>query len=214
VNGLIGYWKFDEGSGTTASDTSGQAHPGRFVHGPNYTLTTPALRFSNPFAVNFSGGENRSHVEISGINISQRSFSVAGWAIRATTAGKQWLVVQGLDQPDQALVVGFRDNDRFTCAFYSDDLDTTGQYLDVGQWHHWACTFDAATRARKLYRDGVLVASDTSKAVPQTGTGTFYLGASPWNAGEGYFDGAIDDWRIYNRPLTAAEVQSLAAGNP
>ena len=36
-----------------------------------------------------------------------------------------------MENHDRALVLGFRDNDRFTCAFYDDDLDSPMQYLDT-----------------------------------------------------------------------------------
>jgi len=68
----------------------------------------------------------------------------------------------------------------------------------------------------------VQVASGTSKATIQRKPvpnypGRYYesnfnVGRSPW--GEGYFSGEIDDVRAYNRALSAAEVQWLAAGNP
>jgi hypothetical protein len=145
------------------------------------------------------------------LNLANASFTVAAWAKRSTTSGKQWIVSQGTQNTDKALVLGFRDNDHFTCAFYNDDLDTASAYTDTNVWHHWTCMFDAATRTRKLYRDGMLVASDTSKGMFQASS-AFNIGRATWN--EAYFSGAIDDVRVYNRALTSWEVLSLAKGSP
>ena len=207
-----GYWTFDEGSGSVVNDSSGNGHTGTLKNGAAFTTAAlPALRFANPVALSLTGSA-RQYVDLgSSLNVAQSSFSVAVWAKRSSSAGKQWIVGQGSQTTDKALLLGFRDNDRFTCAFYNDDLDTPSAYPDTEVWHHWACTFDATTRARKLYRDGVLVASNTSKGMFQA-SGAFNLGRATWN--EGYFSGALDDMRVYNRALSGTEIQSLAAGNP
>lgn len=40
-DGLVGYWKFDEGSGVTAKDSSGNGNDGTLVNGPTWTAETP-----------------------------------------------------------------------------------------------------------------------------------------------------------------------------
>lgn len=208
--GLILRWKFDEGTGTAAYDSTGNGRTGTLKNGASFTnAALPALKFFNPFALNLKGTSHQ-YVDAERLDLTHASFTVAVWAKRSTTAGKQWIVSQGWRAMDRALMLGFRDNDRFTCAFYDDDLDSPQQYLDTNQWHHWACTWDAATRSRKLYRDGELVAFDTSKGMLQAHD-RLNIGRAVWN--EGYFSGALDDLRVYNRPLSAAEVQVLAAGN-
>jgi predicted outer membrane repeat protein len=210
--GLTAYWNFDEGSGSIANDASGNGRTGTLVNGASFTNAgLPSLQFIDASALNLIGTSHQYVDAGTSLNLANSSFTVAGWAKRSNTSGKQWIVSQGTKNTDKALVLGFRDNDHFTCAFYDDDLDTPNQYLDTNEWHHWACMFDAATRTRKLYRDGLLVASDTSKGMFQA-SGAFNLGRATWN--EAYFSGAIDDVRVYNRPLSASEVQWLAAGNP
>jgi predicted outer membrane repeat protein len=210
--GLIAYWAFDEGSGSSATDSSGNGRTGTLMNGASFSNAgLPTLKFADPFALNLVG-KSHQYVDVgTNINLANSSFTVAGWAKRSTTSGKQWIVSQGTNSTDRALVLGFRDSDRFTCAFYNDDLDTQTAYTDTNVWHHWACTFDAATRSRQIYRDGVLVASDTARGMFQA-SGVFNLGRAPWN--EAYFSGALDDMRVYNRVLSASELQWLSAGNP
>jgi predicted outer membrane repeat protein len=210
--GLLAHWKFDEGSGSTTYDSAGNGWPSRLENGASFATTgLPAFQYANPAALALRGSSHQYTNAQSGLNLANSSFTVAAWAKRSITSGKQWILSQGTKTTDQALVLGFRDTDRFTCAFYSDDLDTPNQYTDTNQWHHWACTFDAATRTRTIYRDGAVVATDTAKGMFQA-SGSINIGRATWN--EGYFSGAIDDVRFYNRPLSAAELQWLATGNP
>src|SRR5215207_4469901 len=130
------------------------------------------------------------------------------WAKRSTTAGKQWVIGYGTNSTDKALVLGFRDNDRVTCAFFNDDLDTTIAFADTN-WHHLACTYDATTRQRVVYVDGQGWAADGSTSIQANGA--FNIGRVPW--GEGYFSGNIDDVRVYNRALSEQAIKWLAAGN-
>src|SRR5437773_2141072 len=76
--------------------------------------------------------------------------------------------------------------------------------LAVNTWTHLAATFDGATM--RLYVNGVQVASQAQTAPLAITTGTLQIGADSY-AGEN-FAGRIDEVRIYNRALTAAEIQT------
>jgi hypothetical protein len=211
---LIAYWKFDEGSGGVTYDATGNGNNGVLINGATFTNSTlPALQFGNPFALSLPRNLSHQYVYVGNrINLATSSFTVAGFSRLSENGGyqKTWILGQGTQNTDKGLVLGYRENTHFTCAFYSDDLDTAYGWNDWGQWHHWACTFDATSFERKLYRDGVLVASDHPKGMFQA-SGDFTLGRAPW--GQGYFEGQLDDWRVYNRALSASEILSLAQGN-
>ena len=132
------------------------------------------------------------------LNLANSSFTVVAWAKRSTTAGKQWIIGYGANRTDKALVLGFRDNDHVTCAFFNDDLDTDLAFADTNVWHHIACTYDLATRKRTVYVDKMRWEYNGSS--PIQASGTFNIGRVPW--GEGYFSGNIDDVRVYNRALS------------
>jgi hypothetical protein len=72
-------------------------------------------------------------------------------------------------------------------------------------WHLVTGTYDGATA--RLYVDGTLVASETFTAPPNTSFPLYigrYYGAGGYN-----WSGGIDEVRLYNRALTAAEVAAL-----
>jgi hypothetical protein len=108
---------------------------------------------------------------------------------------------------DKGLQVGFRTSNDFSCDFYFDNLDVTIA-VDTS-WHYWACTYNSSNRQRILYRDGIQVGSNTA-AGNFSGAGGAAIGeGDPTGSPTWFFNGTIDDVRIYNRPLSATEIQDL-----
>jgi subtilisin-like proprotein convertase family protein len=147
----------------------------------------------------------RVRVINSNVPLANSSFTVAFWAKREAD-GADYVLSQGETSDNQGLHIGFRDNDQFTCAFYSDDLNTSGTYAD-SDWHHWACTYDADTRTRIIYRDGTEVAQDTASANYQ-GSGPLQIGRGLWD-GARAFEGRLDELVVWRDALTASEIETL-----
>jgi hypothetical protein len=83
----------------------------------------------------------------------------------------------------------------------------TGPTMPTATWTHLAVTFNGETAT--LYVNGLPVAAGSSPRLSPMFSQTFcYLGRSMWN-GDAYFNGRIDDFRIYNHGLTGNEVYSL-----
>ncbi|MEN6426418.1 MAG: LamG domain-containing protein, partial [Phycisphaerales bacterium] len=78
-------------------------------------------------------------------------------------------------------------------------------------WHHTAVTIDSVSMTIRLYLDGELIASGVTTVLPKDlGTTTQnWLGRSQYTA-DAYFLGSLDDFRIYNRVLSDAELRYLA----
>jgi hypothetical protein len=87
------------------------------------------------------------------------------------------------------------------------DTNEAGEVLD-GKWHHIATTFDGS--AIKIYVDGVMVGSRDCAGKLNTNTGPLYIGARGgtvrWTVGN------YDEMAIFNRALTAAEIQAAMNG--
>jgi len=84
------------------------------------------------------------------------------------------------------------------------------QTLTAG-WHHVAVVIDGVAKTVQLVLDGEVVASGATAVVPKDlgVTTQNWLGQSQWS-GDGYYQGLIDEFRIYNRVLTVGEVRYLA----
>jgi concanavalin A-like lectin/glucanase superfamily protein len=227
---LLAYWKFDEGTGNTVADDSGNGHTLTLYTGASTSSSAP-VGFPNPAALALdlygTGTDYEADNGTNWVDLAGKSFSVAMWIKRArtgTSAGP------GFDAPvgevvlsqgwsffgnGHMLYLGFRPSDAFTCAFWGNNLDATVMTTDFN-WHHYACTFDASTRTRQVYKDGVLVGSDTATGL-YDGSGNVYIGrfaVTADNAGRSpaFFEGGVDDVRIYGRPLSGAQVAAIAQG--
>lgn len=83
----------------------------------------------------------------------------------------------------------------------------TGSMIVLNQWQHFAVTLDSAGNA-KIYRNGVLVGSGTTLVPSNLTRSSNFIGRSNWTSDD-YFDGALEDIRVYNRVLSATEIQGL-----
>jgi len=88
--------------------------------------------------------------------------------------------------------------------------------LDASErlWHHYAVNYDSQNGTR-IYKDAKIYATQRSSvggsvtsALPSSVQAPFMLGAAESNSE--YFDGSLDEVRVYNRPLSAEEIQALA----
>jgi prepilin-type N-terminal cleavage/methylation domain-containing protein len=108
---------------------------------------------------------------------------------------------------------------RFTCVFGVNNsvvVGTAGGYND-NKWHQFACVLNRSTsdNTAKIYVDGALNVSASSASLngvdltnlpPPSGYPP-YIGSSLGTSG--FFQGAMDNFRIYKRALSAPEIQSM-----
>ncbi len=87
-------------------------------------------------------------------------------------------------------------------------LAPTSESEYKGQWNHWTMTKDTVSAEMKIYLNGALFHSGVDKDNTLTAVEEFKLGCS--GDGANFYDGAIDDLRVYNKVLSVAEVQDLA----
>jgi RHS repeat-associated protein len=192
------FWRLDEGSGTSAWDWSGNDLTATYAGG--YTLQQTGALADLDSAVLLDGTSGQATA--SGINLANNSFSLEGWAKRASIGTNDWIIGQGPNTLNQGLSFGFNAGNKFACGFFSNDLQTSSTYTDTS-WHHWVCTYYASTNTRTLYRDGVQVANDVASA-DYAGSGTLMIG-NKTGAGE-FFAGSLDDVAVYPSVLTPTQI--------
>lgn len=170
----------------------------------DFVITATAIPAA---AINFDGVNDQIAVS-SGIILNSQSFSIEFWAKRAVNGTNAIAVGQGTTvSTNQSLQLGFRNSDQFTFAFYLNDINYLGPQTTDGNFHHWACVYDATAigKNRFLYCDGLLVQSDFSNSA-FLGTGTLVIG----NAGYGSnpYNGTLDELRIWSVARTQCEIQT------
>jgi PKD repeat protein len=214
-SGLVAHWTFDGGSGSTASDASG--------HGYHGTLKNMDL--SKAWVAGYLGGA----LEFDGINDyvdigspegleNLPSFTYAAWIFPKSwghdNAGviltkhayiKHWRLV------DSGSIHCYLDTKRGSPA-RSTAIDGT---ISLNTWQHVALTYDDnGDRQVHLYKNGkeVEYASQFAATGPLTSDARGNFLISGYDHATRWFDGRIDDVRLYNRALRVFELQRLVQG--
>jgi regulation of enolase protein 1 (concanavalin A-like superfamily) len=201
----------DEGTGTIVNDLSGHGVNGTIAGGPAWTapgkIGTGALRFTG------AGDVRGPHVAI-----DSRSFTIAMWVNPTLPASGSQIVFSTLSSNATSTSLHLRlggpastdspvSGIRF--GFYSDDLDSPANVLQSNTWYHLTFWYDWASKNRRIYINGVQVAQNTSTIGFLATTGVICLGS--WTGGSN-FTGIVDDFQLYQKALSDAEIKSIMAG--
>jgi hypothetical protein len=133
--------------------------------------------------------------------------TLSAW-VRPSGAGSDWQTVVLKESPGFMVYALYADTDTNRPSGHvvvGGDLDVRGTtQLAAGAWAHLAATFDGATL--RLYVNGGLVATRAVTGSMTASTAPLRIGGNAtW--GE-WFGGLVDDLRVYNRALSATEIQS------
>ena len=199
--GLVAAYSFNEGTGTTVADASGTGNTGT-ISGATWTASG---KFGG--ALSFDGVDDWVTVNDAPVLDLTTGMTIEAWV--TSTALNGWETVIFKEMPgDHAYVLyaagdstvpiaGIRRNGTIHAV-------SATSAMPVGTWVHLAVTYDGANLG--LYVNGTLVRTTAVTGPIDVTQGPLRLGGnSVWAE---WFNGLIDEVRIYNRALTAAEIQS------
>lgn len=197
--GLIHHWAFDEGAGALAADAVGGA-PG------SVTAAWTAGKLGQALAFNGSAG---GYVSLGTFSDVRGTRSVAMWLRPGSLTGTRHLFVAGASADADHLQVSLVGGRPLASARarYGSGQKRSSRLLSSDTWHHLVIVKSAGVIER-VYVDGADV---TTAASDYSGTGG--SAAIGGYARAGSFVGLIDDVRVYDRALSAAEVQALHGGD-
>jgi hypothetical protein len=198
---LVGAWNFNETTGTVANDASGRGHTGA-IDG----ATRTAAGHSGG-ALSFDGINDWVTIADTNALDLTTGMTMEAW-IRPTAVGTAWRCVLIKEQPNDLVYTLYAGNGAGRAAthiFTTADLGVSGTAATaLNAWTHLASTYDGTTL--RLYVNGTQVATRAVTGAMRTSTGVLRIGGnSIWSE---WFAGLIDDVRVYNRALTATEVQA------
>ncbi|MFD9320789.1 family 43 glycosylhydrolase [Streptomyces sp. NPDC060053] len=212
---LLLHYGFDEASGNIAVDSSGHGNHGTYVRTPAFGTGVDGGSFT------MSGDSATSpYVKIpNGVLKGADSVTVSTYAKWKGGSAFQWLFGLGPDSDTYLFATpsngGSSLYSAITKASWSAESKlTAGSQLTPGEWRHVTVTLDGSTGTMVLYVDGVEAARTTTTVKPSelydaNKDYTGYIGRSLY-AGDPYFAGEVDDFRVYDRALSAAEVMELS----
>ena len=216
---LAGYWSFDENTGITANDTSGNGHTGTLMS--NATLpswTSGRSGDADDYAIDFLGGTANTgpHVNLGnpvGLQLTgSRSYSL--WlrptalpTSRYAPLGKSYSGIGTLNVNSPGTFTQYYGGTATTPNTGSHATQTSIAAASAGTWIHVVHTRDSGGSTQRFYLDGV--------AQPAAAWSTYNptdLSTGSWLIGNGYtgaFNGVIDDPALWDGALTPAEVASV-----
>jgi len=211
THGLVGYWKFDETSGTTAYDSSG--------FGNNGTMYSDTTATDLVIASSTCPGGGRC-LSLDGVDdfvdcgndasLYPTNITISAWVKANTIPGNMGIISNKHDSNNGINLEMGSSNKIGTLV--SDGSSWTyiktswGPGSDV--WYYVVATHSGTTN--KIYVNGVLENTGTKElsyygVVQNTIVGRFYVPTT----NNYIFDGNIDDVRIYSRALSASEISAI-----
>ncbi|MEK7089292.1 MAG: LamG domain-containing protein, partial [Patescibacteria group bacterium] len=217
---LVGYWTFNEGTGSVANDASG--------HGKNGTLSCDGSGCTNPSWVGGKVGSNslyfnpatssqRSYVTAASINnsaVSGSVISISLWANPdATQINGGWFIRNGTGADENygfnfgtpsggnygVAITGYYDG-----AFRSGT--TAGYFIPASVWSHIVLVF-VQGQTMQVYLNGTFQQTVNYPYINGVSVSSFNIGGHGGTSQA--FNGFIDDVRIYSRALTTSEILAL-----
>ncbi len=200
-SGLVLALGFNEGSGTAASDASGLGNNGTLANGASWSSaghTGAALSFTTNGWVTIPAGPSLDMTSAMTLEAWVRPTSGTGWrTVLLKEAGSR--LSYGLYSANNASRPGV-----WTTTNGADYFLLGTAAVPTNTWTHLATTYDGA--ALRFFVNGVQVSTKTAVPAITPGSGPLRIGGNAiW--GE-YFRGQIDDVRLYNRALSATEIQT------
>lgn len=208
---LVGYWKFDEGSGDTAADSSGNGNTGTLINGPVW------VDGKQEKALSFDGVDD--HVQVpqsSSLDVTDQ-ITVETWVYPRAYVDNTGMVSHIISRCDYSgghiyVLSTYPDSNKISFSInpHPDEHPSVAD-LPLNAWTHLAMTYDGFYV--RLYINGEFDSSYAQSGPIYTTSNWLAFGCKPTGPWGGagtyaYFNGVVDDVRIYNRALSQQEIQA------
>ena len=204
TNGLVAWWKFNGDSNTSIGSPNGVAS----------NTTSFSDQYNQADKAFYFNGSSSTVSASSSYGLGQTNATISLWVYNPTATNSGAFVKVGSTGYGIGIGAANFDNNtpgtKVVMLFEGIRWIATTRDLGTG-WHHVAMVIDGAGTPF-AYVDGTVVS-----ATGYPGTGSGVIGASTVRIGGDatngrWFNGAIDDVRLYNRALSAGEISSLQSG--
>lgn len=207
ASGLVGYYRVNDGSGTTAvnSCTNTSSIDGTLTNGPTW-VSSPVQYAAN--ALSFDGTNDYVGIPDDNTLDITTAITLEAWVYATKNSGIQNVMSKSSNSTNNGYIFPRTDDGWAHAVFYlhvSGGWQTlSAVYPSLNAWHHLAATYDGTTM--KLYIDGTLAASKAQ-------TGTITTNANPLALGNQtgfseFFGGSGDEFRVWNVARTQTQIQN------
>jgi len=224
-SGPVGYWKLDEAGDATRNDSSGNGNNLTESAGDTIDQTTGKYNSAADFEKDDTEYLEIADASQTGLDLGN-TFTLSAWlkpesASAENDAGIMTKLVNGGDYSYGWGTYGSAGQNNFILAIDDDGWTGGGvgiisgdNIYTVGIWQHFAITYNGSII--RLYKNGVEQISGSfpylTTITPHNGTAAFRIGQ--WEDVSQYFDGAIDEAKVYNYARSSTQILEDMVANP
>ncbi len=205
----VGIWDFNDGSGVIAKDTSGQGNNGTLTNMPAdaWKTDTPS---GNGFSLGFDGVDDYVIVNDND-SLDNEYFTITAWVKWNNLINWRRVTEKRSANSKAQYVISVENNQLWSFVHdgvHDIDFDTTQNRpnLTTNRWYHVAITWNGTYLI--AYLDGVLYNSAMSTSVSGI-VNNDPLRIGTLTAQTFFFNGSIDDIRIYSEAISSAQVEKI-----
>ncbi|NTU46678.1 DUF2341 domain-containing protein [Candidatus Roizmanbacteria bacterium] len=219
TKGLVGWWKMDEGTGTSTTDSTGKGNTGTF-NCSGTSCVNPSWTTSGKYgnALSFIPTSNTSSYLTSNIvnvsSIQNSTITLSTWINpdNIDHSNDKWIARNGMGTDENyGIFLGSPSSGNYKILFsgYSGtwvSSSTTNYVVPSNTWSHIVVVLTQG-KSISFYLNGNLIQTNTISFITVPATTAFHIGAGAGSSQA--YNGYLDDFRIYNRALTTSEIQTL-----
>lgn len=209
--GLVGYWRFDEGTGSMASDASGYSNQGTVLAGAS-TPQWASGRVGN--AIDLDGADDMINIPATAVINQQGDRTFSAWIFPTATSYERD-IIDGWHNPAGTSCGGHHVGQRNDGLIYRSgsaiDLSATALGIPTNIFTYIAVVQRGSPATVEFYVNGALRKTMGPYSVVGSGSCDIKIGGrnSSYSSGLGSFPGKLDEVRIYNRALSANEIKAI-----
>ena len=201
----IAWYKFDEPNNLGKDEFN--SYNLLLVNNPTFNSTI----FNKGIGCVSLSRQNSQYLILNDLNLNNLSFSITLWSYLLSYDNNKTPLFYKRTE-NENFIISYNDNNIIEFGFNGNSIFSVNLSNDTNIWINWIFTYDNDNRIVRIYKNGLKLTEEFFPYFFHI-THNYNIGRAHYNNNiEYYFDGNIDDFRIYNKVLSDNQVQELFNG--